>query len=146
MSKTVSQNLRNFLSLQISYVTTESLKALKDILRRYPDYIEDFIPFLTPKLALDVQDVDGKTALCWLLGHFGEYIEHAPYMLEKMVEDTKELQTPDLTANLLQASFKLFFKRAPEMKRVLALVFQEIMTNCFDTHLRQRAVMLYRLL
>jgi len=54
MSKTVSQNLRNFLSLQISYVTTESLKSLKDILRRYPDYIEDFIPFLTPKLALDV--------------------------------------------------------------------------------------------
>ena len=104
-------------------MTTESLKALKDILRRYPEYIDDFIPFLTPKLAQEVHDVEGKAALCWLLGQFGEYAEHAPYMLEKMIEDTKELQAAELTAVLLQASFKLFFKRAPEMKKVLALVF-----------------------
>lgn len=68
MAKTVASNLRNFLSLQISYVTTETLKALKDILRRYPYYIEDFIPFLTPKFVSEIHDVDGKTALCWLLG------------------------------------------------------------------------------
>jgi hypothetical protein len=30
-------------------------------------------------------------ALCWLLGSFGQFIEDAPYMLEKMIEDIKEL-------------------------------------------------------
>lgn len=93
MSKTVIQHLRNFLALQISYVTTETLKALKDILRRYPEYIEDFLPFITPKMATEVSDVDGKTALCWIIGQFGHYIEDAPYMLEKMIEDIKELQS-----------------------------------------------------
>ena len=68
MSKNVSSHLRTFLSLQISYVTNESLKALRDILRRYPSYIEDFLPFLTPKFMHEVFDVDSKIALCWLLG------------------------------------------------------------------------------
>ncbi len=96
---------------------------MKDILRRYPDYIEDFVPFLTPKLATEINDVDGKTALCWLLGQFGHLIEDAPYMLEKMIEDLKELQSAELTTVLLASSFKLFFKRAPEMKRILAAIF-----------------------
>lgn len=47
MSKTVAAQLRNFLSLQIAYVTTETIKVLKDILRRYPEFIDDFTPFIT---------------------------------------------------------------------------------------------------
>jgi hypothetical protein len=44
-------------------------------------------------------------------------------MLEKMIEDLKELQSAELTTVLLASSFKLFFKRAPEMKRILAAIF-----------------------
>lgn len=104
------------------------------------------MPFIGPKLALEVNDVDGKTALCWILGQFGQCIEDSPYMLEKLIEDSKELQNSQLTAALMAASVKLFFKRAPEMKRILASCFQEIMTNCTDIHVKQRAVMIYRLL
>ena len=50
MSKTVTAQLRNFLGLQINYVTTETLKVLRDILRKYPQFVEDFLPFLNPKL------------------------------------------------------------------------------------------------
>jgi len=67
-------------------------------------------------------------------------------MLEKLIEDSKELQDSSLTTNLMAASFKLFFKRAPETKRVMAAIFKEIMSNCTDNHVRQRAVVLYRLL
>jgi len=97
MAKTVVGHLRNFISLQISYVTTETLKVMKNVLRRYPDFIEEFIPFITPKLALEVQDVDGKVALSWILGQFGHCIMDAPYMLEKMIEDIKELQSAELS-------------------------------------------------
>ena len=45
MAKTVAGHLRNFISLQITYVTTETLKELKNILRRYPEFIEEFVPF-----------------------------------------------------------------------------------------------------
>jgi len=52
MSKTVAAQLRNFLGLQINYVTTETVKVLKDILRKYPDFVEDFVPFIS-KIQMD---------------------------------------------------------------------------------------------
>jgi hypothetical protein len=57
------------------------------------------------------------------LGSFGHFIEDAPYMLEKMIEDIKELQSAELSQGLLAATFRLFFKRAPETKKILASVF-----------------------
>lgn len=47
MSKTVVTQLRNFLSLRISYVTTETIFVLKDVLRKYRSFIDDFIPFFS---------------------------------------------------------------------------------------------------
>jgi len=49
-------------------VTTETLKVLRDILRRFPEFIEDFLVFITPKLAQDVNEMEGKAALCWIVG------------------------------------------------------------------------------
>jgi len=50
MAKNVIIQMRNFLGLQISYVTTETLKVLKNVLRKYPAFIDDFEPFINPKL------------------------------------------------------------------------------------------------
>jgi hypothetical protein len=87
MSKTVSAQLRNFLSLRISYVTTETVIVLKDVLRKYRNFIDDFIPFFS-KISLDqIIEVDGKAAYVWILGEFGELIEDSPYILEKMIEE-----------------------------------------------------------
>ena len=87
MSKNVASHLRTFLGLQINYVTTETVKVLKDILRRYPDFIDDFVPFLT-KISLDqIEDIDGKIGFVWCLGQFNENIPEAPYILEKMIKD-----------------------------------------------------------
>jgi len=80
----------------------------------------------------------------WILGQFGDRIEDSPYILEKMLVELKELNSPEFTAQLFQSVFKLFFIRAPEVKKLLAAIFQEIMTNGSDTILKQRAVFLYR--
>ena len=70
MSKNVAAHLKTFLGLQINYVTTETVKVLKDILRRYPEFIEEFVPFLT-KISLDqIEDIDGKIGFVWALGQF----------------------------------------------------------------------------
>ena len=34
------------MTLRIPYVTNETMKVLKDILRKYPTYIDEFLPFL----------------------------------------------------------------------------------------------------
>ena len=46
LSQTVASQLKNFLGLQIAYVTTETIKVLKDILRKYPDFVDDFVPLI----------------------------------------------------------------------------------------------------
>ena len=47
ISKSVVHQLRTFLGLKTDHITTETLIILKDVLRKYSDFIEDFIPFLT---------------------------------------------------------------------------------------------------
>jgi AP-1 complex subunit beta-1 len=47
VSKNATEQLRNFLSLKINYVTNEIMVVLKDILRKYTDFIEGFVPLCT---------------------------------------------------------------------------------------------------
>ena len=115
MSKTVAGQLRNFLSLRINYVTTETLIVLKDILRKYKKFITEFIPFIS-KIQIDqITELDGKIALAWILGEFGTEIENSPYLLEKMIEEQREFNSVKLSLVLLNAICKLFFVRAPEV-------------------------------
>lgn len=146
MSKTVCAQLRNFLSLRISYVTTETVIVLKDILRKYRNFIDDFIAFFS-KISLDqIIEVEGKCAFAWILGEFGEQIDESPYILEKMMDEQREFNSVKLSSVLLTATFKLFFKRAPEVKKMLARFLEQLITNANETDLRQRAVFYYRLL
>lgn len=142
----MAHQLKNFLGLQISYVTTETIKVLKDILRKYPDFVEDFVPLVSRIQTDQIMSNEGKTAFVWVLGQFGEHIEDSPYILEKMAEESRELNNTEVSSALFIAVFKLFFKRAPETKALLQRQFQEIMQNSTDAHLKQRAIFFYRLM
>ena len=82
----------------------------------------------------------------WILGEFGELIEDSPYILEKLIEDNKEFNSVKLQSIILTSLFKLFFKRAPEVKSMMASFMEIVIRNCVDTDLKQRAVFYYRLL
>lgn len=90
--------------------------VLKDVLRKYPNYIEHFYPFLARDCLEQITDHAGRCALVWILGHFGEQIDDSPYILEKIFEEEIENNQVDVLKYLVVASAKLFFKRAPEMK------------------------------
>jgi len=62
----------------------------------------------------------------WILGEFGQFIEESPYILEKMAEESREVNSPQLNSALFMSVFKLFFKRAPETKGLLQRQFAEI--------------------
>lgn len=55
----------------------------------------------------------------WILGEFGELIDESPYILEKMIEEQKEFNSVKLSGIILTSLFKLFFKRAPEVHKML---------------------------
>ena len=84
--------------------------------------------------------------MVWILGQFGHLVPEAPYLLEKMVDDIKEENSPEFTGILLTSVYSLFFKRAPETKKLLSTVFKEIFNNSTDSALKQKATFLYRLL
>lgn len=63
-------------------------------------------------------------------------IPEAPYLLEKMVEDIKEANSPEFTGILLTSVYSLFFKRAPETKKLLSSVFTHIFNNSTDSALK----------
>ena len=90
ISQNVTDQLKNFLSLRINYVTTATMLVLKDVLRKYPTYIEHFYPFLTRACLDQVTDTSGRCSLVWILGQFGEQIDDSPYILEKIFEEEAE--------------------------------------------------------
>jgi len=54
--------------LRISYLTTETLFVLKDILRKYPEMIEDFAIFFNREIISQLSDDRGQSAFVWIVG------------------------------------------------------------------------------
>lgn len=100
-------------------MTTETIKVLKDILRKYPDFVDDFVPLICRVQTDQIIENDGKIAFVWILGEFGQHIEDSPYILEKMAAESKEINNNELSSAMFISVFKLFFKRAPETKQLL---------------------------
>ncbi len=138
--------MRTFLSLRIPHVTTEIIVVLKDVLRKYPTFIDDFVPYLVKLNQKYVSNPEGRLSFVWILGQFGERIEESPYILEKIMYEEKNFGDTKLTSALLTAILKLFFKRAPEMKQILSIMMQMVLIRCPDADIKARATMYMRIL
>lgn len=65
--------------------------ALKDILRKYPDLLEMFLSFFSRDYLDQIVEPEGKAALVWILGKFGDKIEDSPYIMEKIIEEEQDV-------------------------------------------------------
>lgn len=85
-----------------------------------------------------------RAAFVWILGEYGQGIQDAPYLLERLATSMAEEDVPVRVA-LLSACLKLFFKRPPECQKLLGEVLR---TGCADGNLdvRDRALLYLRLL
>ena len=127
--------------MNIGYVNNETLIVLKDILRKYKEFISEFAPFFTKDNLDFITDVNSKAAFIWALGQFGEQIEDSPYILEKIIdEEEKDSNSIDIQGTLVIACTRLFFKRAPEMHGILAKLYKQILNKSFDADLRQQVL------
>jgi hypothetical protein len=120
---------------------------MRDLSRKYPVIIEEFVRFIEPSLAAVLNDPHGLSALIWILGEFGDKIEHAPYIIEYLLDCfSNDLQSNSLVYSLLLAACKLFFKTPGEMQNILGRVFEMILKNYHDVDLRDRAYYFYNLM
>lgn len=88
--------------LRVDYVSSQVCIMLKDLLRKYPDRYQEVVSALEKCLS-DVDDPEvwkqylfrflfsalrnqGKAAIIWMIGEYGDLIRSAPYILEPLID------------------------------------------------------------
>ena len=61
----------------------------------------------------------GKIAVVWMIGEYGDEIDEAPYILEPLIDAFNEETSRIVRIEILTTAMKLFFKRPPEMQKML---------------------------
>jgi vesicle coat complex subunit len=140
-----TEHLLSFLDLSMDYVTSETCVVIKDILRKYPDEHENILPTLQ-KVFKTVEGVEGKVSICWLLGEYGDVIDESPYILENFIGNFEQEQASSVKLEILSAAMKLFFKRPPEMHKMLGELLATAIEGSEEVDVKDRALMYYRLL
>lgn len=138
--------LLDFLDTDVPHVLSETFVVLKDILRKYRnnDFCSTYLPQIT-KHWRTISDTKALISFVWILGEFGAFIDSAPYILESYV-DTFDKQHYSVRLELLTATVKLFFGRAPETQKMLGRLFEAAIQDTSHADVHDRALFYYRLL
>jgi len=143
--ETATDTLLSFLDLNIDFVSAQTVVACRDVLRKYPERHIDVLPVLN-KVLKDINESSGKAAVIWMIGEFGESIPDGPYILEGLVDTWADEADSEFRLELVTAAAKLFFKRAPEMQKILGRVLSLAVKDVNDVDVRDRGLLYYRLL
>ena len=136
--------LKKLLTQQVDYIVSESFCVLRDLLRKYPTLINEFLHLIESSIQIISSDPRGLSALIFIIGEFGSQIENAPYILEYLSK--LEIHSSEFAYSLLLAGCKLFFKSPGEMQPILGKIFQLILNNYKDVDLRDRVYYYYNLM
>ena len=132
----VVEILKKLLTHQIDYIVSESFCVLRDLIRKYPALINEFMHLIENSIQIISNDPRGLSALIFIIGEFGQKIENAPYILEFLSK--LEIHSSEFAYSLLLAGCKLFFKSPGEMQPILGKIFELILNNYKDVDLRDR--------
>eukprot|EP00939_MAST-03C_sp_MAST-3C-sp1_P001594 g1594.t1 len=130
-----------------NFVRAETVVVLKDLLRKYPRLAKKVIPSIHQSLT-QIDEAKGKAAVIWMIGEYGDQLEEAPYVLESLVAGVQKHGSKAERLELLTAAMKLFFKRPPEMQKLLGTMLSSVLDadENPDADLHDRALFFYRLL
>jgi hypothetical protein len=144
-ANTCFDKLLSLLTMDIDYVTSETLVAMTNILRKFDDMIEVILPQL-PTSFDTVTDPEGKAALLWILGEYGESLPNTPYVLEELVNNVADEASSEVKLQLLTAVMKMFMKRPPECQDMLGRLLEHAIDEEGDMDVHDRGMLYYRLL
>jgi len=136
--------LKKLLTQQVDYIVSESFCVLRDLIRKYPALINEFLHLIESSIQIISNDPRGLSALIFIIGEFGQNIENAPYILEYLSK--LEIHSSEFAYALLLAGCKLFFKSPGEMQPILGKIFELILNNYKDVDLRDRVYYYYNLM
>lgn len=144
-SQHLTKMLLKYLTANSEAIVTDVLVGLKDLVRKYRNLSSEILADI--EIALEyVTGEEGKAAVIWMFGEFGEYLQSSPYILETFIHGLDPNESLPVSYALITASVKLFLKRAPEMHYSLEVLFKTIFEQAESTDLLDRAWFYYKLL
>lgn len=145
VSEDMTQIIVNLMDMDSSYIRSQAAIVLSNLIRIHSHLSTIILPHLGKNLKR-IDEPEARGALVWMLGEFGPNILEAPYYLEQCIDNYEEETSDEIKLQVLTSSMKLFFKRAPEMQRMLGRLFQKAVNDTSNQDLHDRALLYYRLL
>uniref|UniRef100_A0A3Q4BPS6 Beta-adaptin appendage C-terminal subdomain domain-containing protein n=1 Tax=Mola mola TaxID=94237 RepID=A0A3Q4BPS6_MOLML len=137
--------LIGLLTLKQKHITSAVVQTMRDLIWVCPQCSH------TVCLALEgceeaLQDSQGRQALLWLLGVYGEQVANATYTLEVFVDGVSSEASVGVKMELLTATMRLFLCRPAETHDMLGRLLHYCIEEEADMCIRDQALLYYRLL
>ncbi|XP_073326219.1 AP-4 complex subunit beta-1 [Pagrus major] len=137
--------LTGLLALKQEHITSAVVQTMCDLVWVCPQYSN------TVCLALEgceetLQDSQGRQALLWLLGVYGEQVSSAPYTLEVFIDGVRSEASLGVKMELLTTTMRLFVCRPAETQDMLGRLLHYCIEEETDMCVHDQALLYYHLL
>ncbi|KAM6976979.1 AP-4 complex subunit beta-1 [Aplochiton taeniatus] len=137
--------LTGLLGLKQEHITSTVVQTLRDLVWVCPQ-CSDAVCVALEGCEETLQDSQGRQALLWLLGVYGERVSSAPYVLEGFIDGVRGEVSPGVKTELLTTSVRLFLSRPAETQDMLGRLLHYCIEEETDMCVRDQALLYYRLL
>ncbi|CCJ28759.1 unnamed protein product, partial [Pneumocystis jirovecii] len=144
VTKECVEILMIFIEEKKPYMIQESILAIKDILRKYPNEYESIVLTLCSNLN-NLDDSRTKAAMIWIIGQYSSIIENADKLLNKFFSTFTD-ESDQVQLELLTASVKLFVQNSSNSQNLVLSIIKKIIQDTNNPDLRDRACIYWRLL
>ncbi|KAL3973984.1 olfactory receptor [Sarotherodon galilaeus] len=139
------QILTGLLGLKQDHITSAVVQTMRDLVWVCPQ-CSDTVCLALEGCEETLQDIQGRQALLWLLGVYGERISSAPYTLEVLIDGVRSEASLGIKMELLTATMRLFLCRPAETQDMLGRLLHYCIEEETDMCMRDQALLYYHLL
>uniref|UniRef100_A0A3B5KU79 Clathrin/coatomer adaptor adaptin-like N-terminal domain-containing protein n=1 Tax=Xiphophorus couchianus TaxID=32473 RepID=A0A3B5KU79_9TELE len=137
--------LTGLLGLKQDQITSAVVQTMRDLVWACPQ-CSDAVSSALEGCEEVLQDSQGRQALLWLLGAYGERISSGPYTLEAFIDGVRSETSMELKMELLTSTMRLFLCRPAETQDMLGRLLHYCIEEERDMCVRGQALLYYRLL
>lgn len=137
--------LTGLLGLQQEHITSAVVQTMRDLVWVCPQCCDSVCSALEG-CEETLQDSQGRQALLWLLGVYGDRVSSAPYVLEGFIEGIRGEASLGVKMELLTATMRLFLGRPAETQDMLGRLLRYCIEEESDMCVRDQALLYHRLL
>ena len=138
------QALIELVRSKVDYLVQESVKVIKDILRRYPNRYESIIKDFCDNLKA-LNHADERAAMIWIVGEYTDKISNSILLIESFAENLKE-EAVVVQHAILTAAVKIYLKLGEEAEETLVSILKMTTEEAENPDLRSRGYVYWRLL